>query len=85
MLHIVADSKPMSTDSVVNTGGQMQQRPPLTVSVKAQFLVDGNTSESLKFLDEDSVRVPHFQDCAYQAEEDQVGKIAMGKCCEMKK
>ena len=74
MLHIVAES----TDKD-HHGGNMGSRPPATVSVKAQFLVDGNTSESLKFLDEDSIRIPHFDDCAYQAEEDQVGKIAMGK------
>ena len=52
---------------------------PASVSIKAQFLVDGNTSESLRFLDEEAVRIPHFEDCVRQAEEDQVGKIAMGE------
>ena len=76
MLHIVADTKALDGDG---SGFSGVRRSPSSVSVKAQFLVDGNTSETLKFLDEDSIRIRHFEDCNYQAEEDQVGKIAMGK------
>ena len=53
----------------------------MQVTVKAQFLVDGQTSESLRFLDE-TVRVPHFDDCAIKDEEEKVGRIAVGKRVE---
>ena len=78
MLHIVAESTNLEIGTMWQSSRVGFHRSPASVSVKAQFLVDGNTSESLQFLDEDSVRITHFEDCAFQAEEDQVGKIAMG-------
>ena len=47
------------------------------LKIKAQFLLDGHTDQSLTFID-DEVRIPHFDDCQYANEEHQVGNIAVG-------
>ena len=65
-LHIVAES------------GQKRENGEVRIPIKAQFLVDGRTNPGLSFLDE-TVRVPHFQDCDFKMEDDKVGNIAMGK------
>ena len=65
LLHVVADSR-------TERGGTAKR-----LKIKAQFLVDGHTDESLTFVD-DEVRIPHFDDCQYAHEEDRVGMIAMG-------
>ena len=65
LLHVVASSR-------TERGGTAQR-----LKLKAQFLIDGVTDESLTFID-DEVRIPHFDECKYAQEEDQVGKIALG-------
>ena len=47
------------------------------MKLKAQFLIDGHTDQSLTFVD-DEVRLPHFDDCEFARKEDQVGNIALG-------
>ena len=47
------------------------------LSLKAQFLVDGQTNDGLSFVDE-TIRIPHFEDCLYAHEGEAVGKIALG-------
>jgi len=47
------------------------------VKVQAQFLVDGYTTKSMRFLDQ-TVRVAHFDDCRYLDEEMLMGKITAG-------
>ena len=47
------------------------------LKLKAQFLIDGHTDQSLTFVD-DEVRLPHFDDCEFARKEDQVGNIALG-------
>ena len=41
------------------------------------YSIDGATDDTLTFID-DEVRIPHFEDCKYAREEDQVGNIALG-------
>jgi hypothetical protein len=65
MLHVVANTR-------TELGGHTKR-----VSLKAQFLLDGQTDATLTFVD-DNVRIPHFDDCQYAQEEDHVGKIALG-------
>jgi hypothetical protein len=48
------------------------------LSLKAQFLVDGQTNEGLKFIDE-TIRIPHFEDCLYTKNEQAVSRIIIGK------
>ena len=47
------------------------------LKIKAQFLINGQTDDSLTFIDDD-VRIPHFDDCEYAREENNIGKIALG-------
>jgi len=47
------------------------------LSLKAQFLVDGQTNDGFKFIDE-TVRIPHFEDCIYTKNEQAVSKIVIG-------
>ena len=47
------------------------------LKIKAQFLINGQTDDSLTFIDDD-VRIPHFDDCEYAREENKIGKIALG-------
>ncbi len=51
--------------------------------MKAQFLVDGQTTRAMTLLDE-TVRVSHFEDCVYLEEEQIAGRIAMGEAEEKK-
>ena len=64
LLHVVADTR---TD--LGTAKRLK--------LKAQFLIDGVTDDSLTFVD-DEVRIPHFNDCQFARKEDQVGNIALG-------
>jgi hypothetical protein len=48
------------------------------LSLKAQFLVDGQTNDGLTFVDE-TIRIPHFEDCLYAHEGEAVGKITLGE------
>jgi len=47
------------------------------LQIKAQFSINGQTDDSLTFVD-DNVRIPHFEDCEYVREENNIGKIALG-------
>ena len=47
------------------------------LQIKAQFSINGQTDDSLTFVD-DNVRIPHFEDCEYVREENNIGKIAFG-------
>ncbi len=64
LLHVVADSR-------TDRGGTAKR-----LKLKAQFLIDGHTDESMTFVD-DEVRIPHFNDCQFALKEDQVGSIAL--------
>ena len=50
--------------------------PTAKVRVQAQFLVDGHAATE-DFIDQ-TVRIPHFGDCAATQEDDIVAKISMG-------
>ena len=65
ILHVDADTR-------TERGGTARR-----LKIKAQFLLDGHTDQSLTFID-DEVRIPHFDDCQYANEEHQVGNIAVG-------
>lgn len=65
LLHVVADTR-------TERGGTAKR-----LKLKAQFLIDGHTDQSLTFVD-DEVRLPHFDDCEFARKEDQVGNIALG-------
>ncbi len=65
MLHICAQTERKPGANVV-------------VPVKAHFLLDGQSTEDMTFLD-DTVRIAHFEDCAFAAEQRTVGKVAMGE------
>ena len=62
LLHVVADTR-------IERGGIAKR-----LKIKAQFLLDGHTDQSLTFID-DEVRIPHFDDCQYAREETKVGNI----------
>ena len=40
-------------------------------------MVDGQTNDGLTFVDE-TIRIPHFEDCLYAHEGEAVGKITLG-------
>lgn len=63
----------------VNRKERTKGRPTevVEVPVKAQFLVDGQTTTAMTLVDE-TVRVTHFDDCVYLAEERAAGRIALG-------
>jgi len=66
LLHVVAETR-------LERGGRARR-----LKLKAQFLIDGATDDTLTFI-EDEVRIPHFEDCQYaNLEEDQIGNIALG-------
>ena len=62
LLHVVAKTR-------IERGGRARR-----LKLKAQFLIDGATDDTLTFID-DEVRIPHFEDCQYAMEEDQVRNI----------
>ena len=68
LLHVIAETR-------TERGGTAKR-----LQLKAQFLIDGHTDDSLTFVD-DEVRIPHFDDCQYARKEDEVGNIALGKKC----
>ncbi len=65
MLHVSAQTR-------TEIGGHSKR-----IQIKAQFLVDGQTNDKLTFID-DNVRIPHFEDCRFAKEDNQVGSIAIG-------
>ena len=71
MLHIVAGADERTSSE----GGLVRKRAKVTV--KAQFMLDGQTTSGLTFLDE-KVAIPHFDDCAFKDEDDKVADIAIG-------
>lgn len=66
LLHIVAEIDQNPEDGRIK------------LPIKAQFLLDGQTTKALTFVDE-TVRIPHFDDCLFTAKDDQIGQIAMGE------
>lgn len=48
------------------------------IDVRAQFIVNGQTDESLTFLDGAEVKVAHFDDCAGSRHHSEVNYIALG-------
>ena len=81
LLHVLAEVKEGSKDHVPGNDDDDDEAglvKGVRIPIKAQFLLDGRSTDELRFVEEE-VRILHFDDCAYATVDENERAQIIGK------